>query len=225
MRSAVLIMASALVAACSQQAAGPAETSAPRLSVPATSTPTTTRAPATSVPVKPPTSGAPIAAVTAWVEAGAAANPDGFHSATRDGQATDLGGDVAFVTPSGINCMTDRRFDGALACLVDLTDPPPQPADVYGQWKGGWVDFPGAGLDVGSAHGDPGRFGNGQGAELPTGQALAFGDYRCRADTAAVVCVNYAHQSAARFSATGIEPFGCLRSVPPPSDIGERFAC
>ncbi len=41
--------------------------------------------------------------------------------------------------------MTDvKRGAADLACLVDLTDPPPQPADTYGAWKGGWVDFDGA---------------------------------------------------------------------------------
>ncbi len=121
--------------------------------------------------------------------------------------------------------MTDSKFGGALACLVDLADPPPQPADVYGQWKGGWVDFAGPSLEVGSAHGDPGRFTKGTGQELPTGQALAFGDYRCRTDPAGVFCVNYAHRSAAYFSEAGIVPFGCLHPVPPPAGIGEKFSC
>lgn len=227
MRIAVLIATSVLVAACSQQTGGEAETTAPRLSVPPSSTSTTSRAPTTSVlPARPPAAGAPIAAVIAWVEAGSPADAGGYHSATRDGAATDLGDDIAFVAGTGkTNCMTDRRFDGTLACLVDLTNPPPQPADVYGQWKGGWVDFEGPTLEVGSAHGDPGRFGNGKGAELADGQALSFGDYRCRADSAALVCVNYAHRSGARFSAAGVEPFGCLQSVTPPADIGEKFSC
>ena len=56
---------------------------------------------------------------------------------------------------------------------------------------------------VGSVHGDPGRFAAGTGPELPYGQSLAFGDYRCRSDQAGLVCVNYAHQSAARFSDAG----------------------
>ena len=54
-----------------------------------------------------------------------------------------LGDEVAFTTPSGkSNCMTDAAADGALACLVALSSPPPRPADAYGEWKGNWVDFP-----------------------------------------------------------------------------------
>jgi hypothetical protein len=122
--------------------------------------------------------------------------------------------------------MTASRADGALACLVDLTDPPAPPADVYGQWKGGWVDFSGLSVEVGSSHGDPGRFGQGTGAELPPGQTLTFGDYRCRTDVSGIFCVNYAHQSAVRFDASGIETFGCLRpSTPPPAGIGKKFSC
>ena len=137
--------------------------------------------------------------VIAWVEKGTPADAATHHSASRDGETTDLGEDVAFTGPSGTpNCMTDARADGALACLVDLADPPPQPDDVYGQWKGGWVDFSGPSVEIGSPHGDPGRFSRGTGAELPAGETLAFGDYRCRADPAGVYCVNYAHQSAVR---------------------------
>jgi hypothetical protein len=138
-----------------------------------------------------------------------------------------LGDDVAFTTPSGkSNCMTDsKNFGGALACLVDLTIPPLQPSDVYGQWKGNWVDFGGPSIEIGSAHGDPGRFVNGTGPELPYGDALAFGDYRCRSDPAGLYCVNYAHQSAARFSDAGVVPFGCLQKVTPPADIGEKYSC
>lgn len=163
----------------------------------------------------------------AFIEAGRQADTAQYHSATREGRTTQLGQDVAFVTPSGkSNCMTDSaNSDGALACLVDLADPPPRPPDLYGEWKGGWVDFPGPSIEVGSAHGDPGRFSNGTGAELPYGDTLAFGDYRCRSDPAGLFCVNYAHQSAARLSDAGVVPFGCLQTVTPPADIGERFSC
>jgi hypothetical protein len=141
----------------------------------------------------------------------------------RDGQVTSTGDDVAFSAPAGTpQCMTERA---ELACLVELADPPPQPPDVYGQWKGGWVDFPGPTLDVGSAHGDPGRFARGTGLPLAYGQSLAFGDYRCRLDAAGLFCVNYAHQTAARFSDAGIEPFGCLQRADPPADIGMQFRC
>ena len=98
-------------------------------------------------------------------------------------------------------------------------------ADVYGQWKGGWVDFAGRAsksvrrtvIPVGSAAGT--------GPQLPYGQALAFGDYRCRTDEAGLFCVNYAHQSAARFSDAGVVPFGCLQKVTPPAGIGEKYSC
>ena len=63
------------------------------------------------------------------------------------------------------------------------------------------------------------------GPELPYGEALAFGDYRCRSDPAGLYCVNYAHQSAARFSDAGVVPFGCLQKVTPPAEIGEKYSC
>jgi hypothetical protein len=112
-----------------------------------------------------------------------------------------------------------------LACLVALTNPPKPPADVYGQWKGNWVDYDGSSVSVGSVHGDPGRFSAGSGPELPYGSALAFGDYRCRSDAAGLFCVNYAHQSAVRFSASGVEPFGCLKPMAPQPQTGEMFGC
>ena len=222
MRIAVLIAASVLVSGCSQSVGGDAQSapsSTTRSTPPATST-------TSAVPAAVPAPGAPIADVIRWIEAGTRADPGAYHSATREGATTQLGDDIAFTTPSGkTNCMTDSRFGGALACLVDLANPPPQPADVYGQWKGGWVDFAGPTLEIGSVHGDPGRFSNGTGPQLPYGQALAFGDYRCRADPAGVFCVNYAHRSVARFSDSGIVPFGCLQKVAPPAEIGEKFSC
>lgn len=163
----------------------------------------------------------------AFIEAGRPADAGQYHTATREGTTTQLGDDVAFTTPSGTsNCMTDsKNFDGALACLVDLADPPPQPSGVYGQWKGNWIDFAGDSVEIGSAHGDPGRFSNGTGQELPYGQSLAFGDYRCRSDAVGLYCVNYAHQSAVRFSDAGVVPFGCLQKVTPPAGIGEKYSC
>ena len=168
-----------------------------------------------------------MSAVSAWVEAGATADPARYHSATRGGATTDLGAGVAFVTPSGkTNCMTDAGPSaGALACLVALKDPPPRPEDAYGEWKGGWIDYDGRSLRVGSVHGDPGRFAAGTGPELPYGQSLAFGDYRCRSDQAGLVCVNYAHQSAARLSDAGVQTFGCLQPATAPPQIGEMFSC
>ena len=229
MRIAVLIAASVLVGGCSQGVGGDAEQAVPTLSAPARTTvstpPTTT--PTSTTPAKPPEAGADVAAVITFIEAGQPADGSLFHTATRDGAATQLGDDVAFTTPSGKSqCMTDsKNSGGALACLVDLTIPPLQPPDVYGQWKGGWVDFAGPSIEIGSAHGDPGRFVSGTGPQLPYGQALAFGDYRCRSDEAGLYCINYANQSAARFSDAGVVPFGCLQKVTPPAGIGEKYSC
>src|ERR1700747_1533355 len=110
-------------------------------------------------------------------------------------------------------------------CMGNLKTPPPKPAGLELHWAGGWVDFDGQSLSVGSIHGDPGPFTNGNGPQLPYGKALKFGDYRCRTDQIGLYCANDAHQSAARYSDAGIEPFGCLTSVPPPADIGIKFSC
>jgi len=228
MRIAGLIAASVLVAGCSQSVGGDAERS-PSLTV----KPSTTRAapsttsPTSSTSARAPGPGAPSGDVIAWVETGAPADAGPYHSASRDGVTTDLGEDVAFVTPSGkANCMTDSKSSaGALACLVDLKDPPPRPDDAYGEWKGGWIDYDGTSVRVGSVHGDPGPFTAGSGPELPYGKSLAFGDFRCRSDQAGLFCVNYAHQSAARFSDAGVEPFGCLQPATAPPQIGEMFSC
>jgi hypothetical protein len=233
MRIAGLIAASVLVAGCSSSVGGGAERSTPSLTVP----PSTTRAtpsatsptptPTSTIPARPPGPRAPIGAVIAWVEAAAPADPGRYHSATLDGATTDLGQDVAFVTPSGgPNCMTDSKYSaGALACLVDLKNPPPRPEDAYGEWKGGWIDYDGTSVRVGSVHGDPGRFSAGSGPELPFGQSLAFGDFRCRSDQAGLFCVNYAHQSAAQFSDAGVQPFGCLQPATAPPQTGQMFSC
>ena len=163
----------------------------------------------------------------AWVQAGPPADPGGFRSATRDDNTTDLGEDVAFVTPSGkTQCRTGATLGpGALACLVELADPPAQPAEVYGQWIGNWVDFDGASAQVGSVHADPGAFTDGIGAELTYGSSLRFGDYECRTDPAGLFCVNFARQSALQMSDAGVVPFGCLQEVPPPADAGIRYEC
>jgi hypothetical protein len=228
MRIAVLIAASALVAACSSTApdtaAGSQQVSTSPTNTP-TNTPTTAKT--TSALAAAPAAGAAIADVVKWIESGTPADATGYHSATRDGVTTQLDPDFAFASPSGkANCMTDTRFGGALACLVDLTDPPPQPPDVYGHWQGGWVDFEGATVEIGSPHGDPGRFTNGTGPALAYGNTLAFGDYRCRADQSGTYCVNYAHQSAVKFAESGIVTFGCLTKVTPtPTDVGAKFSC
>ena len=122
--------------------------------------------------------------------------------------------------------MTDsKNFGGALACLVDLAIPPLQPPDVYGQWKGGWVDFAGPSIEIGSAHGDPGRFASGTGPELPYGEAIAFGDYRCRSIllgcTASTMPTSRPPGSATRASSRS----AACKKVTPPADIGEKYSC
>lgn len=223
-----LIAVFLLVAACSSETGGQPERIEPIPSAPSASSPSrTSSTPTTTKPAAPPADGAAIGEVITWIGTGDPADAAQYHVATRDGEATQLGEDVAFTTPSGkTTCMTDSQHSGdALACLVDLANPPPPPADAYGEWKGGWVDYDGGSVAVGSVHGDPGRFTAGEGPELPYGQVLAFGDYRCRTDTVGLFCANYAHQSAVKFSDAGIEPFGCLQPTTAPPQIGEMFSC
>ncbi len=234
MRLTGLIAVLLLIAGCSRATVQESEPSA---SAPSSTISTSSTTPSasgkptpSSQPASAPAKGAPIADVIAWVEAGRPADIAGYHKATRDGEITDLVDEVAFTVPSGsrraTKCMTDKdSADSALACVVDLVSPPPQPADIYGEWKGGWVDFAGNSLRIGSAHGDPGRFVHGDGSELPDGAALSFGDYRCRADHTGLYCVNYAHRSAVLLRPEGIETFGCLHPVPAPADAGKLFSC
>lgn len=227
MRIAALVAIPLLIAGCSHTDGGSAHTHTTSQVTPGTSS--TSTAPISKAPgiSTAPSAGAPVAAVIAWIEAGHPADPGRYHIATREGTTAQLGTDIAFSSPGGkAKCTTDSTHTGsALACLVELASPPPQPATAYGEWKGGWVDFDGTNLQVGSARADPGPFVNGTGAELTNGDSLSFNDYRCRAEVAGLFCVNYAHQSAARFSGAGVEPFGCLRSVPPPDGVGIAFNC
>ena len=219
---------SVLLTGCASGARDDSQTSLPALTTPPTTriTSSATSTSARPVATTPPGNGAAISDVIRWIEAGTAASPDDYHSATRDGSTTQLGDDVAFVTSGGeANCVTNKYLDGALSCLVKLTNPPPRPPGVETAWKDNWVDFSGTSVEIGSPHGDPGPFVNGSGGELAAGQTLAFGDYRCRADPAGLFCVNYAHRSAVRLSAAGVEPFGCLKEATPSEGIGRQFSC
>jgi hypothetical protein len=226
MRIAALVAVSLLVAGCSHAGgghSGQTQTTTQASGVTTTATSGSKQPP----PSTAPNAGAAISDVIAWIGAGHPADPARYHNVTRDAVTTPLGDDIAFTAQAGkVACMTDSKHTGsAPVCLVALTNPPPRPATAYGEWKGGWVDFDGMNLQVGSARGDPGPFINGNGPELANGDSLSFGDYRCRADQSGLFCVNYAHQSAARFSTAGIEPFGCLRSAPPPDGVGIAFSC
>ena len=215
-----------LLTACGQSSDKPAEPTTPQLSASSTTHPRVTPTTTTPVPTIAPAAGTPMPNVIRWVEAGTAADPAQFHSATRDGETTDLGEDIAFVAPTGnARCATDKNLAGRLSCLVTADGLPTKPADVEGQWVPGWVDLAGTTLDIGSLHGDPGQFTYGNGAELPSGQSLAFGDYRCRGDETALVCVNYAHQTGVRIDKSGVEPLGCLKPTPPEVGIGRQFSC
>ncbi len=222
---AALVTLSMLVAGCSHTGGGQsAQTQTSGSSATATTVSPGSKPPASA---RPPAAGAAISDVIAWIEAGHPADTARYRAATRDGVTTQLGNDIAFSVPAAkVSCTTDSQHTGGtLTCLVDLTNPPPRPETAYGEWKGGWVDFDGTNLRVGAARADPGPFVNGNGPELAGGDTLSYDDYRCRADQAGLFCVNYAHQSAARFSGAGIQQFGCLRSVPPPDGIGIAFGC
>ncbi|MBW0012114.1 hypothetical protein [Mycobacterium sp.] len=229
MRIAALVALPLLVAACSHIGgnSGQPQTSTPSSAGTSATTsagPSSSKSPA---PSAAPGSGAAISDVIAWIEAGHPADPGRYHTATRDGATTPLGNDIALTSQAGkVSCMTDSKHTGgALACLVDLTSPPPRPDTAYGEWKGGWVDFDGTNLQVGSTRADPGPFLNGNGSELANGDSLSFGEFRCRADQTGLFCVNYAHQSAVRLATAGIQLFGCLNSVPPPDGVGTAFRC
>jgi hypothetical protein len=230
MRIAAVIAVSLLIAGCSHTGSGGSgqPSGQPQSSTGVSgASPTTPASPSASKPAGVPAAGSPISAVIAWIEAAHPADPARYRAVTRDGVITQLGNDIAFTAAaSAVACMTDSKHTGgAPVCLVKLTNPPPQPETAYGDWKGGWVDFDGTILQVGEARGDPGPFVTGNGAELANGDSLSFGDYRCRADQAGAACVNYAHQSAIRLSAAGVDTFGCLKSVPAPDGVGTAFSC
>lgn len=223
MRLVLVVMTSALVAGCSQTLDSESSTARTPLSVAPPST--TTGATSTPKPSGTVDPGTDIGTVIAWIEAGDPAAPEDFGSVTRDGATTALAGGIAFSTDT-VNCIRTPGYrDGTLACLVDLSDPPPRPPDVFTVWKGNWVDYDGAAVEIGSERGDPGPFVDGEGPRLAGNATLAFGDFRCRADTEAVLCVNYAQRSAVRLSADGVDGFGCLTESAAPPGIGVRLSC
>ena len=232
MRIAVLTAALLVVAGCSS-----APTSQPSLTpiAPKTTTgsapspsETVSKTPVTSaIPAAVPSGATPIESVMSWVEAGTAADASDFHTAIRDGVTTQLGDDVAFVTPSGTTkCMTDRqsRTGRWRAWWISTTRRRSRRMSTASGTAAGWTSTAPR-WTSGRRTAIPGRFGAGDGAELPYGSSLRFGDYQCRADPAGLFCVNYAHQSAVKFADSGVEPLGCLRMVSPPPDIGLKFSC
>ena len=232
MRIAGLLAVSAMVAACSQSVGGQAEPPGTNLSAAPPRATTPTLSPAPRTPSRTPSAGAPIEDVIAWIEAGPAADPGAFHEAFLDGVTTPLGDDIAFTAGAGApddttRCVTDAAYNsGGLTCLLELNSPTPRPAGGEGVWKAGWIDYAGASMQVGSLHGDPGPFVEGNGPRLTDGQSLAFGDFRCRSDTAGLFCANYAHRTAAGISAEGVVAFGCLQAVTrPPPDAGAMYSC
>ncbi|HZQ33686.1 MAG TPA: hypothetical protein VFB19_18390 [Mycobacterium sp.] len=232
MRSWVPVLAPAvalavLLAGCSEKVGGNSQPpkltplpSAPHSSTTSTTTTTTT------TPTAAPAPGAPIGAAIAWIAAGKPVSAEGYHTATREGTTTQLGDDIAFVTPSGkTQCTTFSQLTDALLCLVQFKNPPPPPADIEGHWTPGWVQYDGKSVSVGGIHGDPGPFGKGNGPQLAYGNTLKFGNFQCRVDEVGLYCANLANQTAARFSDAGVEPFGCLKPATPPRDIGLLFSC
>jgi hypothetical protein len=226
MRFLLLVMTSALVAGCSQTLDSESSTARTPLSIAPSAAPSSTSPSAgTPTPAGTVAPGAEIGAVISWIEAGDQAAPEDYRTVTRDGVSTTLDGGTAFSTAT-VNCVSTGKYrDGALACLVDLGDPPPRPPEVFTVWKGNWVDYDGSAVEIGSERGDPGPFGDGEGAELADGASLVFGDFRCRADSDSVWCVNYAQRSAVRLSADGVDGFGCLTESAPPPGIGVRLSC
>lgn len=227
MRIVVLFAASVLIAGCSQtQQSQPGKLTPISPSRSASSSPhASSTTPTAAKPTPAPGPGATATEALAWVQGAGPVDAADFHVALRGGSSTPLADDVAFTTPFGATCMTDVKRGGGLACLVNLTSPPPQPADIYGVWKGGWVDYDGSAVVVGSAHGDPGRFALGQGVPLPQDRSLSFGDFRCRTDSTALVCANFAHQTAVRYSDTGVEAYGCTRVAKPAAGVGIQYSC
>ena len=146
--------------------------------------------------------------------------PSHRHARRRD--HTDLGDDVAFTGTVGNAELHDRhQVDGALACLVELTDPPPQPPDVEASGRAAGSTST-ARASTSAQRTAIRAVRRRHRPELPSGQSLAFGDYRCRADQVGLYCVNYAHQTAVRFSAAGMRrSAACARPRRRPTSAGQ----
>ncbi|RJO79800.1 hypothetical protein D5S18_00505 [Nocardia panacis] len=177
----------------------------------------------------PPASGASMKTFIGWVEAGSSVATAKYGIAIReeDGTSTQLrNGDLSFVSPTGkIKCLTNFQ-DGqsGLICRVDLKDPPPRPDGGIGNWVGGWVDFGGSDLNVGSFHGDPGAFLRGSGPELPYGSRITVHDFSCRMDTTGMYCLAPDGNAGVKMSDAGIVAFGCL-SERTDRLTGRAYAC
>lgn len=226
MRIAALTVLVLLVAGCSTATDQHAHTVAPTESATSASAATSTTASSGDAPGQ----GASFAAVDAWVHEGRAADAAKYATATtQDGTTTPLkDGDVAFNSPTGkIKCTSDSE-EGmpGLYCLVDLKNPPAQPArSGEGEFVANWIDFTGTKASVGSMHGDPGPFVRGYGNQLPYGSRIAAGDYTCRMDSSGLICEDKSTKSAVRISDAGILPFGCLSEKTPTEGIGELYGC
>ncbi|WP_157535439.1 hypothetical protein [Nocardia inohanensis] len=192
---------------------------------PTTVAPTTSKPPAQNAPP----SGASLAEVFAWIQEAKTAEVAKFHTATTsEGKVNDLGTAVAFRSPSQkIQCMTASATaeSGGLACLVAFDDPPARPSSSpSGNWKGGWVDFPGATAGIGRLAGDPGQFLLGNGPTFDYDTRLSFGDYDCRMDQTGLWCGNRGAGSALRLSSEGAEAFGCLKKTTS-GQYGINYTC
>ncbi|MFI5782200.1 hypothetical protein [Nocardia sp. NPDC051570] len=225
MRIAVLTALVLLAAGCSLA------NDTPGHPVPSAFPATTVPSSPTSAAPAPPSQGAPVAEVIAWVRSATPADPTRYGTATTaDGAATPLGGDISFTSPSGkIKCTTDFQ-DGLpnLSCLVDLKNPPARPAgSANGNWVGNWIDYSGTALSVGSLRGDPGPFTRGIGAVLPYGHRVTVQDYTCRIDQTGLLCVHAAAKSGVRINDAGVIPFGCLEehTLGPKETVGQAFRC
>ncbi|TXH08377.1 MAG: hypothetical protein E6R04_11055 [Spirochaetes bacterium] len=170
--------------------------------------------------------------LSSWVKEGVPQDVATFHTATMDGEVSELkdDGDVAFRLPGAVRgrelkgCITDFANSDTLTCLPPLSSPVRKPRKVEGHWMGNWVEFNGKTLTVGSSHADPGIFMQGSGNALAFGHSLAFGNYRCRSDMTGLYCLNDATRTGFRISNT-ITAYGCTQVADVPYGIGAKFEC